>query len=114
MNIAAGTTGSSIAPPGIGSTATASQKPCCFEALEIKELSHQPNLDHLLNLLTLPVQPESELAASSQQILASSFALRQLNRRCGPLTGATTTQIQALAVEKLEALARSRRSTASG
>ena len=31
----------------------------------------QPNLDPLLNLLTLPVRPESELAASSQQILAS-------------------------------------------
>jgi len=31
--------------------------------------------------------------------------LRLLNRRCGPLTGATTAQIQALPVEKLEALA---------
>ena len=29
---------------------------------------------------------------------------RQLNRRCGPLSEATTAQIQALAVEKLEAL----------
>ena len=42
-----------------------------FAALEIKELSQQANLDPLLNLLTLPVRPESELAASSQQILAS-------------------------------------------
>jgi len=33
--------------------------------------TQQPNLDPLLNLLTLPVRPESELAASSQQILAS-------------------------------------------
>ena len=39
--------------------------------LNLEELScQQPNLDPLLNLLTLPVRPESELAASSQQILA--------------------------------------------
>ncbi|MCX5945917.1 MAG: DUF4351 domain-containing protein, partial [Cyanobacteria bacterium] len=137
--------------------------------------SQQPDLDPLLNLLTLPVRPESELAASSQQILArrpdlktvvlpmlvqrfpqlteeqimviagipreeirhtravqdwlaegrqegrqeglqeglqegeareaAKMTLRQLNRRCGPLTGATTAQIQGLPVEKLEALA---------
>ena len=117
----------------------------------------------MLNLLTLPVRPESELAASSQQILASrpdlktvvlpmlvqrfpeltedqiiviagipreeirytmavqdwlaegrqegeargeaKVTLRLLNRRCGPLTGATTTQIQALPLEQLEVLA---------
>jgi hypothetical protein len=33
------------------------------------------------------------------------MTLRLLNRRCGPLTGATTTQIQALPLEQLEALA---------
>jgi predicted transposase YdaD len=38
--------------------------------ISLEELSQQPNLDPLLNLLTLPVRPESELAASSQQILA--------------------------------------------
>ena len=38
--------------------------------LSLEELSQQPNLDPLLNLLTLPVRPESELAVSSQQILA--------------------------------------------
>jgi predicted transposase YdaD len=132
-----------------------------------------------LNLLTLPVRPESELAATSQQILArrpdldtvvlpmlvqrfpqlteeqimviagipreeirhtravqdwlaegrqeglqegeakglqegeakgrqegeAAVTLRLLNRRCGPLADATTAQIQALPVEKLEALA---------
>jgi hypothetical protein len=31
--------------------------------------------------------------------------LRQLNRRCGPLSDATTAQIQTLPVNKLEALA---------
>jgi predicted transposase YdaD len=39
--------------------------------LNLEDLSQQPNLEPLLNLLTLPVRPESELAASSQQILAS-------------------------------------------
>jgi len=39
--------------------------------INLEELSQQPNLDPLLNLLTLPVRPESELAATSQQILAS-------------------------------------------
>jgi predicted transposase YdaD len=109
------------------------------------------------------VRPESELAASSQQILASrpdldtvvlpmlvqrfpelteeqimviagipreeirhtravqdwlaegrqegrqegeaKVTLRQLNRRCGPLTDASTAQIQALPMDQLEALA---------
>ena len=131
--------------------------------LSLEDLSQQPDLDPLLNLLTLPVRPESELAATSQQILASrpdldtvvlpmlvqrfpelteeqimviagipreeirhtravqdwlaegeakgrqegeaAVTLRQLNRRCGPLTGVTTAQIQALPVDQLEALA---------
>ena len=33
------------------------------------------------------------------------MALRLLNRRCGPLSGATTAQIQALPLEQLETLA---------
>jgi predicted transposase YdaD len=147
--------------------------------ISLEALSQQPDLDPLLNLLTLPVRPESELPASSQQILASrpdldtvvlpmlaqrfpyfsaeqimviagipieeirhtravqdwlaegrqegrqegeakgrqeglqegeareaaKMTLRQLNRRCGPLSEATTARIQALPVEKLEALA---------
>jgi hypothetical protein len=36
---------------------------------------------------------------------AAKMTLRLLNRRCGPLTGATTAQIQALPLEQLEALA---------
>jgi predicted transposase YdaD len=127
--------------------------------LNLEALSQEPDLDPLLNLLTLPVRPETELAASSQQILASrpdldtvvlpmlvqrfpqfseeqimviagipreeirhtravqdwlaegrqqeaaSMTLRLLNRRCGPLSEATTAQIQALPLEQLEALA---------
>ena len=139
--------------------------------LNLEELSRQPNLDPLLNLLTLPVRPENELAASSQQILArrpdldtvvlpmlvqrfpqlseeqimviagipreeirhtravqdwlaegrqqgrqegeakgrqegeAAVTLRQLNRRCGPLSETTTAQIQALPLDQLESLA---------
>ena len=36
---------------------------------------------------------------------AAKMTLRLLSRRCGPLTGATTAQIQALPLEQLEALA---------
>jgi predicted transposase YdaD len=39
--------------------------------LNLEELSRRTPLDPLLNLLTLPIRPERELAASSQQILAS-------------------------------------------
>jgi predicted transposase YdaD len=35
----------------------------------------------------------------------AKVTLRLLNRRCGPLTGATTAEIQALPLEQLEALA---------
>ena len=35
----------------------------------------------------------------------AAVTLRLLNRRCGPLTGATTAEIQALPLEQLEALA---------
>jgi predicted transposase YdaD len=147
--------------------------------LNLEELSCRPQLDPLLNLLTLPVRPESELAATSQHILASrpdldtvvlpmlvqrfpqlteaeimviagipreeirhtravqdwlaegrqeglqkglqkglqeglqegkaqeaaKMTLRQLNRRCGPLSETTTAQIQALPLEQLESLA---------
>ena len=39
--------------------------------LHLDALSQVPNLDPLLNLLTLPVRPESELPASSRAILES-------------------------------------------
>ena len=35
----------------------------------------------------------------------AAVTLRQLNRRCGPLSEATTAQIQALPLDQLEALA---------
>jgi predicted transposase YdaD len=139
--------------------------------LSLEELGQQPDLDPLLALLTLPVRPEAELPASTQQILvrrpdlfpavqtillerlplltrkdlmeiatipakdlrhtrvaqewieegrqegrqegeasgraaeAAAVTLRLLNRRCSPLSEATTARIQALPLEQLEALA---------
>ena len=43
--------------------------------------------------------------AEGRQEGEAAVTLRQLNRRCGPLTDATTTQIQALPLDQLEALA---------
>ena len=135
--------------------------------LSLEELGRQPDLDPLLNLLTLPVRPEAELGRSTQQILErrpdllsavlpmlierfpkltreeimviagipskelrhtraaqewieegrqegeargrvlgeAAVTLRQLNRRCGPLSEATTARIQSLPLEQLENLA---------
>ena len=139
----------------------------CVLWLSLEELGRQADLDPLLSLLTLPVRPESELQASSQQILErrpdllsavqtillerlplltredlmefatipakdlrhtrvaqewieegrlqgrqegrqegeAELAIRQLNRRCGPLSNATAARIKALPLEQLEALA---------
>jgi predicted transposase YdaD len=143
--------------------------------LSLEELGQQADLDPLLSLLTLPVQPEAQLKRSTQQILvhhpallsavltmlierlptltteelmvfagiptdqllhtraaqdlldrgrqegeargrqegeargraaeAAAVTLRLLNRRCGPLSEATTIRIQALPLEQLESLA---------
>jgi predicted transposase YdaD len=42
--------------------------------------------------------------AEGRRVEAAAMTLRQLNHRCGPLTAATTTRIQALPLEQLEAL----------
>jgi predicted transposase YdaD len=46
-----------------------------------------------------------EIYGLGQQAEAASMTLRQLQRRCGPLSTAQQTQIQALPLAKLEALA---------
>ena len=48
---------------------------------------------------------EAQGEARGRAAEAAAFTLRLLNRRCGPLTGSTTTRIQALPLEQLEALA---------
>jgi predicted transposase YdaD len=49
--------------------------------INLEELSQQPSLDPLLNLLTLPIRPESELQTSSREILASRPDLDNQTRR---------------------------------
>ena len=46
-----------------------------------------------------------EIFGQGRQEGEAAVTLRQLNRRCGPLTPATTSRIQALPLEQLEALA---------
>ena len=48
---------------------------------------------------------EAKGRQEGEALEAAKMTLRLLNRRCGPLSEPTTAQIQALPVEKLEALA---------
>ena len=48
---------------------------------------------------------EAQGEARGRAADAAAVTLRQLNRRCGPLSDATTAEIQALPFERLEALA---------
>ena len=48
---------------------------------------------------------EAQGEARGRATEAASVTLRQLNRRCGPLSEATTARIQALPLAQLEALA---------
>jgi predicted transposase YdaD len=74
--------------------------------LNLEELSRRPQLDPLLNLLTLPVRPESELAASSQQILASrpnleTVVLAMLMQRLPQLSNEEIMVIAGIPMEEL-------------
>ena len=46
----------------------------------------------------------AEGQAQGRRVEAASMTLRQLTHRCGPLMDATTSRIQALPLEQLEAL----------
>jgi predicted transposase YdaD len=48
---------------------------------------------------------EAQGEARGRALGEAAVTLRQLNRRCGPLSEATTAQIHALPLEQLEALA---------
>ena len=50
-------------------------------------------------------QGRQEGRAEGRQTEAAAMTLRLLNRRCGPLSPATTCRIQALPLEQLEGLA---------
>jgi len=65
--------------------------------INLEVLSRRSQLDPLLNLLTLPIRPESELAANSQQILASrpdlkTVVLPMLVQRFPELTTAVSSR----------------------
>ena len=47
----------------------------------------------------------SQDLASRRGSVAAAVALRQLNRRCGPLSEATSARIQALPLQQLESVA---------
>ena len=54
--------------------------------ISLEDLSQQPDLDPLLNLLTLPIRPEAELPATSRQVVAwrpdlSAIVLSMLGHR---------------------------------
>jgi predicted transposase YdaD len=71
--------------------------------ISLEEVRHTRAVQHWLAEGEAKGRQEGE--AKGRQDEAASMALRLLNRRCGPLTGATTTQIQAYPVDELEALA---------
>lgn len=48
---------------------------------------------------------EAQGEARGRALGEATVTLRQLNRRCAPLSGATIAEIQALSLEQLEALA---------
>ncbi|MFO7629491.1 MAG: hypothetical protein R6W06_08245 [Prochlorococcaceae cyanobacterium] len=90
-----------------------------YQGLSLDELGRQPDLDPLLNLLTLPVRAEAERPASNQQILRQrldllSAVLTVMFERFPTLTPEelmvivgipTIACIQALLLDQLEALA---------
>ena len=81
-----------------------------FPYLTRKEIMALINLptDHLRDTRfgqELLEEGRQEGEASGRAAEAAAMAIRQLNRRCGPLSAATTARIQALPLEQLEGLA---------
>ena len=74
--------------------------------INLEALSQQADLDPLLNLLTLPIRPEGELAASSRQILSSrpdldQVVLPMLMQRLPELTNEEIMVIAGIPMEEL-------------
>jgi predicted transposase YdaD len=66
------------------------------------QLLHTRAAQDLLDRGRQEGEAQGELRGRASE--AAAVTLRQLNRRCGPLSEATTTRIQALPLEQLEAL----------
>jgi hypothetical protein len=60
----------------------------------------------IMEIATIPAKDLRHTRAAQEWIAEGEavVTLRQLNRRCGPLSDATTARIQALPLEQLEAL----------
>ena len=74
--------------------------------ISLEELSQRPDLDPMLNLLTLPVRPEGELAASSRAILnrrpdLNRVVLPMLVQRFPKLSEAQIMQIAGIPREEI-------------
>ena len=70
-----------------------------FAGIPTDQLRHTRAAQMLLE------EGEARGEARGRAAEAASVAIRLLNRRCGPLTDASTARIQALPLEQLEALA---------
>ena len=70
-----------------------------FAGIPTDQLLHTRAAQDLLD------RGRQEGEARGRQEGESTVTLRQLNRRCGPLSEATTARIQALPLEQLEGLA---------
>ena len=71
------------------------QEVCTLGGVTIEDFSQSVAYQEIFGLVEARGEAEGEAA----------LALRQLNRRCGPINAATTARIQALPLEQLEALA---------
>ena len=67
------------------------------------QLLHTRAAQDLLDRGRQEGEAQGELRGRASE--AAAVTLRQLNRRCGPLSDTTTARIQALPLEQLEALA---------
>ena len=97
------------------------RRPDLFPAVQTILLERLPLLtrEDLMEIATIPAKDlrhtrvaqewieegRQEGEARGRAAEAAALALRQLNRRCGPLSEATSSRIQALPLEQLEALA---------
>ena len=74
-----------------------------FAGIPTDQLLHTRAAQDLLNRGRQEGEAQGEARGRAAE--AAAVTLRQLNRRCGPLSDATTAEIQALPLERLEALA---------
>ena len=72
---------------------------CAMGGITIEDFTESPIYKEIVGIGRIEGRAEGRAEGEA------AVTLRQLNRRCGPLSEATTARIQALPLEKLEALA---------